>query len=232
MIERRAFETLGRREHWGVDARHHFSFADYYNPKRAAWGALQAWNDDEIRPYTGFSPHSHANMEIITYVREGAISYRDTSGNRGRTEAGEFQVLSTGSGIRHTEYNREPESAKMFQIWIAATQAGGDPATEAMFFPRTDRSGQMVTLASGIANDDEALPLRADARVLGATLKAGDSVEYAIGENRYGYLVPAAGAVTVNDVRIGTRDGAAIANTGIVTITALHDSEIILIDAA
>jgi redox-sensitive bicupin YhaK (pirin superfamily) len=232
MIERRPFASLGRVDNWGVMARHHFSFADYYDPKRVNWGVLRAWNDDEITPYTGFSPHSHTNVDIITYVREGAITHRDTNGNVGRTEAGDVHVLCAGSGVRHTEYNHESEAAKMFQIWIAPTRAGGDPASGTTFFPREDRSGRLTVLANGIANDDEALPLRADARVLGATLKAGDSLEYAIGENRHGYLVPATGAIAVNGVRIEARDGAAIANTETVTITALNNAEIILVDAA
>lgn len=232
MIERRPFATLGRADHWGLNARHHFSFADYYDPKRVNWGVLRAWNDDEIAPYTGFSPHSHANMEIITYVREGSITHRDTIGNEGRTEAGDVEVLSAGSGIRHTEYNREPGTAKIFQIWIAPSGTGGEPAWGTKPFPKADRAGRLVMFACGNANDDEALPLRADARVLGATLRAGDSVEYAMGEDRHGYLVPATGAVSVNDVRIEARDGAAITNTGSLTITALDDSEIILVDAA
>ncbi len=232
MIEHRPFKDLGGADHGWLRAKHHFSFANYHDPRRMDWGGLRVWNDDEIRPNTGFPPHPHANMEIITYVREGAITHRDNMGNEGRTEAGDVQVMSAGSGIRHSEYNLEPETTKIFQIWILPTKSGGQPAWGAKPFPKADRSGRFVILASGVANDNEALPIRADARVLGATLKAGETVEYAIGAKRRGYLVPATGAVDVNGVRIGARDGAAIADEDVVRVTALEDSEIILVDAA
>ena len=170
-------------------------------------------------------------MEIITYVREGAITHQDSMGNKGRTEAGDVQVMSAGSGIRHSEYNLESEPTRIFQIWIHPTKAGGQPAWGAKPFPKADRSGRFVTLASGFANDNEGLPIRADARVLGATLKAGESVEYAIGAKRHGYLVPALGVVEVNGVKVGTRDGAAIADVETVKVTALEDAEIVLVDA-
>ena len=109
------------------------------------------WNDDEIAPNTGFPAHPHANMEIITYVREGAITHQDSLGNKGRTEAGDVQVMSAGSGIRHSEYNLEPSKTKIFQIWIEPTTKGGQPTWGAKPFPKSDRSGKLVTIASGIA---------------------------------------------------------------------------------
>jgi hypothetical protein len=232
MIERRPFEGLGGADHGWLKAKHHFSFADYRDDKRMHWGGLRVWNDDEIAPNTGFPPHPHANMEIITYVRSGAITHKDSLGNEGRTEAGDVQVMSAGSGIRHAEYNLEAETTRIFQIWILPTKSGGQPSWGAKPFPKGERSGQFVTLASGIANDNDALPIRADARVLGATLKAGETAEYAIGAGRNGYLVPAVGSVEVNGVRIDARDGAAIADVEVVTVTALEDSEIVLVDAA
>jgi redox-sensitive bicupin YhaK (pirin superfamily) len=231
MIERRPFKNLGGADHGWLRARHHFSFADYYEPGRLGWGSLRVWNDDEIEPNTGFPPHPHADMEIITYVREGAITHRDSMGNEGRTGAGDVQVMSAGSGIRHAEYNLEPEKTTLFQIWILPRTKGGQPAWGARPFPKDDRSGRLVTLASGFANDNDALPIRADARVLGATLKTGETVEYAIGATRHGYLVAATGAVEVNGVRIDTRDGAAIADVETLRITALKDAEIVLVDA-
>ena len=232
MIERRPFKNLGGADHGWLQARHHFSFADYYEPGRMGWGSLRVWNDDEIQPNTGFPPHPHADMEIITYVREGAITHRDSMGNEGRTGAGDVQVMSAGSGVRHAEYNLEAEKTTLFQIWILPRTKGGQPAWGAKPFPKNDRSGRLVTLASGFANDNDALPIRADARVLGATLKTGESVEYAIGEKRHGYLVAATGAVDLNGVRIDARDGAAIADVETLKITALADSEIVLVDAA
>jgi redox-sensitive bicupin YhaK (pirin superfamily) len=195
-------------------------------------GSLRVWNDDEIAPNTGFPAHPHANMEIITYVREGAITHQDSLGNKGRTEAGDVQVMSAGSGIRHSEYNLEPTNTRIFQIWIEPTTKGGQPTWGAKPFPKSDRTGKLVTIASGIAGDKDALPIRADARVLATTLKAGESAEYEAGKARNLYLVPAAGSVEVNGVRVNARDGAAIRNEARLTITALEDSELVLVDAA
>jgi quercetin 2,3-dioxygenase len=230
MIERRPFNQLARADFGWLKARHHFSFGDYVDPKRTSWGALRVWNDDEIAPNTGFPPHPHANMEIITYVREGAITHKDSLGNEGRTEAGDVQVMSAGSGIRHAEYNLEPGPTRIFQIWIMPGNRGGSPAWGSQPFPKGDRSGRFVTLASGLAEDTDALPLRADARVLGATLKAGQSVDYTLGAQRHGYLVPASGAVEVNGTRIDARDGAAIKDARVIKITAIDDSELVLVD--
>ncbi|RAK56668.1 pirin family protein [Phenylobacterium deserti] len=232
MIERRPFAGLGGADHGWLKAKHHFSFANYYDPQNMSWGSLRVWNDDEIAPQSGFPPHPHANMEIITYVRSGAITHQDSLGNQGRTEAGDVQVMSAGSGIRHAEYNLEPETTRIFQIWIEPNRTGGEPTWGAKPFPKSDRAGKFVTLASGIPGDEDALPIRTDARVVGATLKSGETAEYALGASRHGYLVPAAGAVEVNGVRLDARDGAAIKNEDVLRITALEDAEIVLVDAA
>ncbi len=232
MIELRKFSDLGGADHGWLKAKHHFSFAGYHDPKRVHWGALRVWNDDEIAADSGFPPHPHADMEIITYVREGAITHKDSLGNEGRTEAGDVQVMSAGTGIRHAEYNLEPETTKIFQIWIIPDERGGTPTWGSKPFPKGDRAGRFVTLASGKEGDADALPIRTDARVLGATLKAGETTEYAIGADRHGYLVPAKGSVEVNGVRVDARDGAAIADVPVLTVKALDDAEIVLVDAA
>jgi quercetin 2,3-dioxygenase len=231
MIERRPFKELGGEDRGWLKAKHHFSFGEYRDAKRMGWGSLRVWNDDEIAPNTGFPPHPHANMEIITYVREGAVTHKDSLGNEGRTEAGDVQVMSAGAGIRHAEYNLEQQPTRIFQIWITPSSAGGSPAWGSQPFPKADRSGRFVTLASGFDNDNDALPIRARARVLGATLKAGETVEYALGERRLGYLVPASGAVEVNGVRLNARDGAAIKDVAVVKITAIEESELVKVDA-
>jgi quercetin 2,3-dioxygenase len=231
MIELRSFKGLGGADHGWLKAKHHFSFGRYYDPERMGWGALRVWNDDEIAPHTGFPPHPHANMEIITYVREGAITHADSLGNEGRTEAGDVQVMSAGSGIRHAEFNKEPQTTRIFQIWIEPDREGGEPSWGAKPFPKSDRSGKFVVLASGFQADEDALPIRAEARVLGATLKAGETVEYALGPGRHGYLVPALGEVEVNGLRLEPRDGAALADEPFVKVNALTDSEIIFVDA-
>jgi len=232
MIDKRAFQGLGGADHGWLKAKHHFSFANYYEPKRMGWGSLRVWNDDEIAPRSGFPPHPHADMEIITYVRDGAITHQDSLGNQGRTEAGDVQVMSAGSGIRHAEYNLEPETTRIFQIWIEPTQRGGEPTWGAKPFPKGDRAGRFVTLASGLPDDADALPIRTDARVAGATIRAGETAEYKLAAGRHAYLVPAVGSVEVNGVRLDARDGAAISDEPVLRVRALEDAEVVLVDAA
>ena len=233
MIELRPFNSLGAANHGWLDAHHHFSFAGYHDPSRVNWGSLRVWNDDTIAPKTGFPTHPHNDMEIITYVRSGAITHRDSMGNEGRTEAGDVQVMSAGSGIQHSEYNLEDEETQIFQIWIIPEERGGKPDWGARPFPKADRAGDFVPLASGVANDDDALPIRTDARVLGATVKAGESVTYTTRDaSRHLYLVPATGKVQVEEVEANARDGVAITQRESVTITAIEDSELVLVDAA
>ncbi|WP_271078810.1 pirin family protein [Aurantiacibacter sp. MUD61] len=233
MIELRPFESLGSANHGWLQANHHFSFAGYHDPSRVNWGALRVWNDDTIAPKSGFPTHPHSDMEIITYVRKGAITHRDSMGNEGRTEAGDVQVMSAGNGVQHSEFNMDDEECTLFQLWIIPSERGGEPSWGARKFPKDDRAGQFVPLASGIGNDDDALPIRTDARVLGATVKAGESVTYTPRDaSRHLYLVPATGKVKVEDVEAKARDGVAITQRESVTITALEDSELVLVDAA
>jgi redox-sensitive bicupin YhaK (pirin superfamily) len=232
MIARRPFNSLGGANHGWLDAKHHFSFASYHDAARMGWGALRVWNDDTIAANTGFPPHPHSDMEIITYVREGAITHQDNLGNKGRTEAGDVQVMSAGTGIQHAEYNLEPGTTRIFQIWIIPDARGGAPTWGSKPFPKGDRSGRFVTLASGMAGDEDALPIRANARVLGLNLAAGESAQYDFGDNRFGYLVPAKGTIEVNGERIEARDGAAIRNEGTITVKALEDAEVVLVDSA
>jgi redox-sensitive bicupin YhaK (pirin superfamily) len=232
MIEKRPFAGLGGADHGWLKAKHHFSFANYYDPGRMGWGALRVWNDDEIAPQSGFPPHPHADMEIVTYVRQGAITHQDNLGNKGRTEAGDVQVMSAGSGIRHAEYNLESGDTRLFQIWIEPNRQGGAPSWGAKPFPKADRAGRFVTLASGLPGDEDALPIRTDARVVGATLKAGETADYPLDPERHAYLVPASGAVEVNGVHLDARDGAAITGETGLKVRALEDSEVVLVDAA
>ncbi|MEM1053668.1 MAG: pirin family protein [Pseudomonadota bacterium] len=233
MIELRPFESLGGASHGWLDAHHHFSFASYHDPARVNWGSLRVWNDDTIAPGTGFPTHPHSDMEIITYVRKGAITHVDNQGNEGRTEAGDVQVMSAGTGIQHSEYNREDEDTQIFQIWIIPDERGGEPSWGAQAFPKSDRAGAFVTLASGSDNDNDALPIRSQARVLGATINAGESVTYTVANaSRHLYLVPAQGKVQVESVEAKARDGVAITGAESVTVTALEDSEVVLVDAA
>lgn len=232
MIELRPYSSLGGENHGWLDAKHHFSFAGYHDAARMGWGALRVWNDDTIAANTGFPPHSHADMEIVTYVRDGAITHQDNLGNRGRTEAGDVQVMSAGSGIQHAEYNLEPGTTRIFQIWIIPDARGGAPTWGAKPFPKDDRAGRFVVLASGIEGDPDALPIRANARVLGLTLAQGESAEYEFDGERYGYLVPAKGRIEVNGVAVNARDGAAIRGEARIRVTASEDAEVVLVDTA
>ena len=231
MIDVRKFDSLGHADHGWLNARHHFSFADYHAPERMGWGAIRVWNDDEIAAKSGFPPHPHRDMEIITYVREGAITHQDSMGNKGRTAAGDVQVMSAGTGVRHAEYNLEDESTTLFQIWVQTDRPGAEPGWGARQFPKHERSGSFVTLASGFAGDGEALKIHAAARVLGATLAAGESAALALDPSRHAYLVAVGGAVEVNGRRAEPRDGVAITGEEKVTIRALDDAEIVLVDA-
>lgn len=230
MIEVRKFDSLGHANHGWLDARHHFSFANYHDPDRMAWGALRVWNDDAIAAQSGFPPHPHRDMEIITYVRTGAITHRDNMGNEGRTVAGDVQVMSAGTGVTHSEYNREDADTTLFQIWIVPDSAGGNPGWGARQFPKADRSGKFVTLASGIAGD-EALPIRANARVAAATVNAGDQIQYSLDPGRHAYLVASKGKVRVNDVVADARDGVAIVDVDTITVEAIDDAELVLVDS-
>ena len=232
MIELRPFATLGAVDHGWLDAHHHFSFADYHDPARTSFGALRVWNDDTIAAGAGFPPHPHRDMEIITYVRKGAISHRDSLGNAGRTAAGDVQVMSAGTGIRHEEFNAETEPCQLFQIWIMPDRGGHAPSWGTRPFPRDDRANRLVTLASRIAGDDDALPINADARVLGGSIKAGETVSYPVTPGRHLYLVPATGRVRIGEVEAAARDGVAITDVETLEITALEDSEVVLVDAA
>ena len=229
MIDVRPFATLGAANHGWLDARHHFSFASYHDPARMGWGSIRVWNDDMIAARSGFPPHGHSDMEIITYVRSGAITHEDSLGNKGRTSAGDVQVMSAGTGVRHSESNVEAGPTTLFQIWIEPRQRGGEPSWGMKPFPKGDRSGAFQLLASGFGEAD-ALEVHADARIFGAVLKLGEVLSFAVGEARHAYLVPALGRIDIDGMVVGERDGVAL-NGGTFRVTALEDCEIVLVDA-
>jgi quercetin 2,3-dioxygenase len=140
-------------------------------------------------------------------------------------------VMSAGTGVRHAEYNLEAEPTTLFQIWIEPTRTGGSPSWGAKPFPKDDRSGKFVTLASGFPEDAEALPIRADARVLAAMVRAGESITHDVLPGRHAYLVPATGSIEINGETFKARDGAAMDGGQTVTITALEDAELVLVDS-
>ncbi len=232
MIQVQSFDALGKFRNEWLNARHHFSFGHYHDEARMNVGALRVWNDDEIAPGTGFDPHPHREMEIITYVREGAITHKDSLGNIGRTEAGDVQVMHAGTGITHAEYNLEATPTRLFQIWITPNQRGVAPGWGARSFPK-DRAERLLVLADGRATrDPDALPLYADGAVLAGTVKPGQTLRQPLGEGRAAYLVAATGRVTVNGVAVGTRDGVTITDENEIVIEGIEDAEIVLVDVA
>jgi redox-sensitive bicupin YhaK (pirin superfamily) len=233
MLQLRSRETLDHADRGWLKARHHFIVSAEGNPANGPLGALVVWNDDEIAPGTGFGRHSHADMEIVTYVRQGAVTHEDSAGNVGRTLAGDVQVMSAGTGISHSERNRDEQPLKLFQIWLLPRQPGGTPRWDTRKFPKTDRAGRLIELASGDPQSAETLLIRADARVLGATLLAGSSVTHApLTRLRHSYLALAQGVILVNGQRVAVGDGIAAIDESELIITAVEDAEFILVDAA
>lgn len=232
MIEHRPFASLAGTEKGWLKARLHFAIGGMGRPEHGPLGALLAWNDDEFAPSSGFPLHPHRNVEIVTYVREGAISHEDSLGNRSRTAAGDVQVMSAGTGIFHSELNVEPVSTLLFQIWLAPRTEGGEPRWSNRRFPRSGHSSGLVALASGYPADVDALPVNADARLLGATLRAGETIVHALPEGRRAYLVPTTGRVEIDGVTLGPRDGAAISDELHITITAIDETDIVLVEVA
>ena len=176
MIIRRAGER-GHAEHGWLRTWHTFSFADYYDEAWMGFRTLRVINEDFIAPGKGFDLHGHRDMEILTYVMSGALRHVDTMGNNEIIRAGEFQRMTAGTGIQHMEVSAtQTEETHLYQIWILPKEKGGQPSWGARPFPRGERSGKFVALASGFDEDGDALKIRTDARVLGATIKAGDTV--------------------------------------------------------
>ena len=233
MIEIRHFDSLGAAQFGWLNAHHHFSFGQYHDPKRMGLGPLRVWNDDTIKPKTGFDPHPHKDMEIITYVRKGAITHKDRLGNEGRTAAGDVQVMHAGTGIVHAEYNQEDEDTQIFQIWIHPDRTGYEPGWGSMSFPDKS-SGSFTTLASGRPGDttSDALSIHQDAAVLGAKLKTGEEVTYSFGAGRQGYLVSTDAPVEINGAFAEARDGIVVTGEDKITVLALGDTDIVMVDVA
>lgn len=229
MINIVKFEDLGHANHGWLDARHHFSFANYYDKNRMGFGVLRVVNDDTIKAGAGFGTHPHENMEIITYVRKGAITHKDSMGNVGRTEAGDVQVMSAGTGIFHSEYNLESEETKLYQIWIEPNKNGVKPVWDAAKFPKGEISDALPLLVSSFESS-EAAPLRIhqDATIHGGRLKAGTIIDHPI---RYqAYLLVSNGEVELDGTKVSAGDAAEIVDLDKVKVKANSNAEILIID--
>lgn len=230
MIELRPKGDLGTHRSDWLESYFHFSFAEYRDPRRMGFGRLRVWNDDTIQPTTGFAMHGHRDMEIISYVRRGAIAHEDSLGNKGRTRAGNVQVMSAGTGIRHSEFNLEDDVSTLFQIWIEPSRMNVEPRWETREFPTGTGGDGLAVMASGRSGDDGVMRIHQDAALLCATVAAGDSVAHAFAADRCGYMVPARGSLTVNGVDVAARDGVAIWGEDRIVIEAREESEVVLVD--
>ncbi|CAB3805523.1 Quercetin 2,3-dioxygenase [Paraburkholderia caffeinitolerans] len=234
MLEHRRWASLDAADYGWLRAKYHFAGAGLPvspdgNAAHRALGPLIVWNDDEIAVGGGFPEHGHRDVEIVTYVRQGVLGHRDTLGSEGTIRAGDVQVMSAGTGIRHSEVNQGDRPLKLYQIWLQPRKAGGQPAWDTRSFPKHDRSGRFAVLASGFPNDEGALPIRADARLFGATLKAGERVRHVLPAAHQAYLVVASGRIEVNGESMNALDGVAIANTAALDITVIEDSELVMV---
>jgi redox-sensitive bicupin YhaK (pirin superfamily) len=230
MIRHIPFASLGKMEIDWLDSRFHFSFSGVPAPMGTSFGPLRVWNDDLISPRQGFGMHGHRDMEIITYVRKGAISHRDSLGNDGRTAAGDVQVMHAGTGIMHSEWNKEDEHTLLYQIWVEPDRRGHAAGWSEARFPKDDRADRWVPLASGENHVEGALPIHRDATLYGALVHAGATLTHTLRPGRRAYLVLADGSATVNGLKIGARDGVAITETGSVILAADAESEALLFD--
>ena len=225
MIVHRPFDSLGGVNHGWLDARHHFSFAGYQDPDRMCLGELLVVNDDRIAPNTGFDAHAHRDMEIITYVREGAITHEDDRGNRGRTTAGSVQVMSAGSGIRHSEYNFGGGTANIFQIWIVPRERGVEPRWDAAEFPKQAVADRLALLVSG--DGSAPLSIHQDATIHAGTLGAGTSLTHPV-EGK-AYVLISEGEAGIGGIRGAKGDGFAVVGESAIAIDSPGGAEILVI---
>ncbi|MDG1751279.1 MAG: pirin family protein [Thalassotalea sp.] len=232
MIKHYPHKQLGHANHGWLKSKFHFSFANYYNPARMGFGKLRVINDDWIAPETGFPLHPHKNMEIITFLRTGAITHQDNVGNKGDTKAGEVQVMSAGSGIVHSEYNRAKAPLTLFQIWIETNKLNVKPRWETKKFP-TQQKLKLTLLASGFEEDEnDALFINQHARIYGGKLAKEAIIEHGI--HHQAYILASDGMFKIedntNNVTMNKGDGAEITQENSVRLRALTDCEIIIID--
>jgi redox-sensitive bicupin YhaK (pirin superfamily) len=226
MLTHYPYQDLGHANHGWLDARHHFSFASYHNPKRMEFGALRVINDDVIKAGAGFDTHPHKNMEIITYVRKGAITHRDSNGNVGRTEAGDVQVMSAGTGVFHSEFNKESEDTNIFQIWIEPNQLAVKPRWDSHEFPKEATTDALALLVSGDGNAP--LSIYQDAFIYAGHLIDGASLTHPI--KHQAYVLVSDGSLELEGHVLNKGDGLEVENLSSINIKALSDSKILVID--
>jgi redox-sensitive bicupin YhaK (pirin superfamily) len=230
MIKIYPYTTLGQADYGWLNAHYHFSFANYHNPNRTHFGTLRVINDDRIAAQSGFDTHPHQDMEIITFVRSGAITHTDSQGNEGITHAGDVQVMSAGSGIAHSEFNKQDTETTLYQIWIFPREKGVKPRWETARFAGRTVETSLPLLVSGRKEDADkgVLYIHQDASISGGQLKENQSITQTI--KGQAYLLVSHGMIQLDGQKLEKGDGAEITEQSCVSINALSDAEIILID--
>ena len=231
MITIRKSEDRGHFDHGWLDTYHTFSFDQYYDPAQMHFRSLRVINEDRVAAGKGFPMHSHSDMEIITYILEGALEHRDSMGHGSVIRPGDVQRMTAGTGVSHSEFNpSESEPVHLLQIWILPNARQLTPGYEEKNFPETERAGKLRLIASNDASDGS-VNIHQDARVYASILEAGQSVEHALADNRYAWLQIARGTVKLNELEMKQGDGAAISRETLNVIA--HDrAELLLFDLA
>lgn len=224
-------KKMGRSQLGWLDSHFHFSFAEYYNPENIQFGVLRVINDDLIQPHTGFDTHPHRDMEIITYVVDGAVTHADSMKNRHTLSRGQVQYMSAGTGVTHSEHNLGDETLRLLQIWILPDGAGHTPNYGDYPFALEDRNDCWMPIASAFENERSTAPVRihADVNLYAAILSPGRRLPFAVSEGRQAYLVLVEGAADVNGIHLSQRDALEITEETIVA-SATERAHFIIIE--
>lgn len=232
MITVRKANDRGHFDHGWLKTWHTFSFAGYRDPNYRGFRSLRVMNEDFVEPGQGFGTHPHRDMEIVTYVLEGALEHRDSMGNGAVLTPGEFQRMSAGTGITHSEFNpSEKELVHLYQIWLLPERHGIEPSSEQKRFAEEERHNRFRLVASRDAEDGSLL-IHQDARIYLSTLDAGHQLDFPIASGRHAWLQVLRGQVYLNDLLLDTSDGAAFSEEQALQIRAAIDSEVMLFDLA
>ena len=232
MIQIRKASERGHANHGWLDTYHTFSFASYRDPEHMGFRSLRVMNEDFVSPGQGFGTHPHRDMEIVTYVLEGALEHQDSMGNGEILRPGEFQRMSAGTGITHSEFNPSSnEPVHLYQIWLLPQRSGIEPSYEQKRFSEEERHNQLRLVASPDAAEGS-LAIHQDARIYLATIDAGSSAESTLATGRFAWLQVLRGSVLLNGQPMSTSDGAAISETTQLKIEANSDAEVMLFDLA
>lgn len=215
-----------------LDTYHHFSFAEYYDPSKVNFGPLRVFNDDIIKPGTGFDFHQHQDMEIVTYVIDGILEHKDSLGNHGLVQPGEIQRMSAGTGVFHSEFNHsDTKPLRLLQMWVFSDTRGLKPSWEQKRYSKDDRKNKLLSvIGPKYANQKDRLAISQDATFYISSLESDSEVEHDIKRGRIAYLFVIDGKITVNGKIMNTRDAAEIQDEDVVKMKGQKESEIILID--